>query len=70
MQPPQTFDLELVVGVEAALGGCGRPLRVRLLLAAWLRFTEGRYAAGGAGGSDATLWDTQLDCYNLLHLLR
>ena len=40
------------------------------LLAAWLRFTEGRYAAGGAGGSDATLWDTQLDCYNLLHLLR
>ena len=36
------------------------------LLGAWLRFAEGRYAAGGAGGSGTTLWDTAL----VLTLLR
>jgi len=30
------------------------------LLGAWLRFAEGRYAAGGAGVSGATLWNTAL----------
>jgi len=30
------------------------------LLGAWLRFAEGRCAAGGAGGSVATFWDEAL----------
>ena len=34
--------------------------RPAVLLGALIRFAEGRYAAGGAGVSGATLWDTAL----------
>ena len=36
------------------------------LLGAWLRFAESRYAAGGAGVSGATLWDTALEGHFIL----